>query len=425
MFPAAMPDRIIAVPFGRSETVSLTLPDSRIEGILTPNPVALPPQDRVIPDALAHPKNAPTLDAFLAGADKVLVIVNDATRPTPTRRILEALLPALEGRSVTVLVATGIHDALTEDEKTRLFGPLKDRFTIHCHDCRTSPVEHIGYSKTGTPLLINRLVFEHEKIILTGSVEPHYFAGYTGGRKGFMPGVAGYESIERNHAHALHPESRLLSLEHNPVHRDMADALSIILDRVDVFSIQAVLDGEHNIFAVETGHVRDSFEAAVESCNRIYAVPFKEKSDIVVAVCAFPMDSNLYQSQKGLEAGKLALNPGGILILVSECRNGLGEGLFARLLRAGRSPGEVLERIRGDYVLGAHKAASIAKLASESDIWLFSRMPPAQLEGLHLRPIPDLAAGVEEALRKKPTGKITFLFSAGTLVPLQAAPVPA
>ena len=191
------------------------------------------------------------------------------------------------------------------------------------------------------------------------------------------------------------------------------------------FSIQAVLDGDHHVVAVETGHVRDSFEAAVEACNRIYAVPFREKSDVVVAVCGFPMDSNLYQSQKGLEAGKLALEPGGILILVSECRNGLGEGLFVKLLRAGRTPADVLEQIRGDYVLGAHKAASIAKLANESEIWLFSSLPAVQLEGLHLRPIPDLAAGIEEALRRKPGGKITFLFSASTLVPLQDAPVPA
>jgi lactate racemase len=420
-----MPDRTLAVPFGKDETLSLRIPESRIEGILTPNPVALPRQDRVILDALAHPRNSPTVDAFLADAGKVLVIVNDATRPTPTRRILEALLPDLEGRSVSVLVATGIHDALTDDEESRLFGPLKDRFTISCHNSRTSPVEHIGDSKNGTPLLINRLVFEHAKVILTGSVEPHYFAGYTGGRKGFMPGVAGYESIERNHAYALHPESKLLSLRDNPVHQDMADALSVILDRVDVFSIQTVLDGDHNIFAVETGHVRDSFEAAVESCNRIYAVPFREKSDIVVAVCSFPMDSNLYQSQKGLESGKLALNPGGILVLVSECRNGLGEGLFVGLLRAGQSPRDVLENIQGKYVLGAHKAASIAKLASESEIWLFSKLPAAQLAGLHLRPIPDLAGGIEEALQRKPGGKVTFLFSASTLVPLQEAPVSA
>jgi nickel-dependent lactate racemase len=420
-----MSDRAISVPFGKDGTLSLSVPESRIAGILTPNPVALPRQDRVIPDALARPRGSPPLDVFLGDADRVLIIVNDATRPTPTRRFLEALLPDLDGRSVTVLVATGIHDALTEDETSYLFGPLKDRFTIDCHNSRTSPVVYIGDSKNGTPLYINRLVFEHDKVILTGSVEPHYFAGYTGGRKGFMPGVAGYESIERNHSHALHPESKLLSLEHNPVHQDMVDALSVILGRVDVFSMQAVLDGDHNIVAVETGHVRDSFEAAVEACNRIYAVPFRETSAIVVAVCGFPMDSNLYQSQKGLEAGKLALEPGGILILVSECRHGLGEGLFATLLRAGRTPREVLERIQGNYVLGAHKAASIAKLASESEIWLYSKLPPAALDGLHVRPIPDLAGGIEEALRRKPEGTITFLFSASTLVPLQESPVPA
>ncbi len=420
-----MPDRAISVPFGKDGTISLSVPDSRIAGILTPNPVAVPAQDRVIPDALARPRNSPPLHDFLGNAGRVLVIVNDATRPTPTRRFLEALLPDLEGRSVSVLVATGIHDELTDEEKARLFGPLKDRFTIHCHDSRTSPTEYIGDSKNGTPLHINRLVFEHPKVILTGSVEPHYFAGYTGGRKGFMPGVAGYASIERNHSHALHPESKLLALEKNPVHQDMVDALSVILDRVDVFSIQAVLDGDHNIVAVEAGHVQDSFEAAVDACNRIYAVPFREKSDVVVAVCGFPMDSNLYQSQKGLEAGKLALNTGGILILVSECRNGLGEGLFAKLLRAGRTPADVLEQIRGDYVLGAHKAASIAKLALESEIWLYSRLPAAELDGLHVRPIPDLASGIEEALRKKPEGKVTVLFSASTLVPLQETPVPA
>jgi len=185
---------------------------------------------------------------------------------------------------------------------------------------------------------INRMVTEAGSILVIGSVEPHYFAGFTGGRKSFLPGVASHRTIERNHEGALSPRSRVLSLEGNPVHEDMMAAMDI-LDEVPIFSIQTVLTADHRIYAVAAGDIHDSFRAAVERAKKVFCVRMGRKADIVVTVAAHPMDVDLYQSHKALENGKMALRPGGVIILVSRCREGVGEDQFYRLLASHKDAG--------------------------------------------------------------------------------------
>ncbi|MDR2471928.1 MAG: lactate racemase domain-containing protein, partial [Treponema sp.] len=171
-------------------------------------------------DAEAAKGRGAGLAEFVRGGKRLLVIINDATRPTPTETILTGLLPAVEaaapGRALTLMVATGAHRAATENEYRQILGRhyAALRECCVCHDARNdADMVDIGATRNGTPMLLNRRLFEADRIIATGSVEPHYFAGFTGGRKAFLPGIAAYKTVEANHKLALSPAARSLALD--------------------------------------------------------------------------------------------------------------------------------------------------------------------------------------------------------------------
>ena len=338
--------------------------------------------------------------AFLQGAASLLIIVNDATRPTPTAAMLAALLPALEqaqiaDERVTLLVATGGHRAPLEDEYEQILGPLYRRFRARCvhHDARDeAAMTDLGKTRNGTPIVLNKRLFEADAIIVTGSVEPHYFAGFTGGRKAFLPGVAAFRTIEANHKLALSPRARSLALEGNPVHEDMMDALPLIKARV--FSFMTVLDKEQKAVYAAAGDIMASFYAAVDCARRIFCVDVPEAADIVISVAKFPMDIDLYQSQKAIDNGACALKDGGTLILVSSCRRGIGDETYANLLSSCANPAAALAKIETEFKLGYHKAAKMAAVSQRAHISAITELPPAQLSAMFIESAPS----VQEAL---------------------------
>jgi nickel-dependent lactate racemase len=341
------------------------------------------------------------LSEFLSGGRSVLVIVNDATRPTPTELMLDAVMDASEGRLVSIIVATGAHRGPTEEEYRRILGKhyaaLRPRTSAH--DSRdAASLETIGTTRNGTPIALNKAVFAHDRILVTGSVEPHYFAGFTGGRKAFLPGVAGFATIEANHRQALDPRAAALALEGNPVHEDMVDALSLI--RAPIFSLMAVLDGEQRVAAATAGDIDGAFRAATEMARSIFCVAVPRKASVVLSVARFPMDIDLYQSQKAIDNGALALADGGTLILVSACREGLGDRAYAELLASARSPGDAIEAIRGGYRLGYHKAAKMAQVAQRASILAKTELDGTLLRSMFIEPVVDLQEAVDAALAR-------------------------
>ncbi|MFC1683437.1 lactate racemase domain-containing protein, partial [Candidatus Zixiibacteriota bacterium] len=251
----------ILVPYGPGEALRVDLPDERVAGIIHPNQVSVADREQVLERALSQPLGSVTLDQFLKDAGELLILVNDATRPTPTAEVLRDLAPRLSELRIQFLVATGSHRGPTEEESRRIFGPLYERYSqqIAIHDARRSDeMVSIGTSQRGTELSINRRVLDAPRILVIGSVEPHYFAGYTGGRKAFLPGVAGFQTIEQNHRLALRKEAQSLVLEGNPVHEDMVDVLKPLADK-QIFAIHTVLDREHRIYACTAGDLQLSF----------------------------------------------------------------------------------------------------------------------------------------------------------------------
>jgi nickel-dependent lactate racemase len=412
----------IPVPYGRDEQL-VTLADYRVAGTIYPNDVETPDETETLQSALSNPICSVPFEEFLQRSTNVLVIVNDGARPTPTAKILDIIEPALSDVDVRFIIATGCHRAPTEEELQFIFGRHVARLNgrISIHDSRAEDeMVHIGSSKSGTEMWINRRVLEADQLVVIGSVEPHYFAGYTGGRKAFLPGLSSYRTIEQNHKHALRSEARVLTLEGNPVHEDTLDALKA-LEVKPIFSIQAVLDRHRRIYAARAGHIHESFYAAIEKAKEVFCVKIDGRADIVVSVAPYPMDVDLYQSQKALENGKLALKDGGILILVSKCREGIGHETFLELLRSHRTQHDILEKIAGGYSLGYHKAARLADLGSWAELWAVTDLSDDLVRAVRMRPFDSVQDALNEALKAKgPEAKTLFLMDGSTTVPMVA-----
>ena len=411
----------VEVPY-LARHLDFEVPDRNLLAVVEPNEVTLPPggPTAILAAALASPRGSPPFQEFLSGARQVLVIVNDATRPTPTEAILDAIGDDLEARRARFIVATGAHRGPTEKEYRQIFGRHYERFRdrAEAHDSRDeSKLVDLGKTRNGTPILLNRALVEADRVIATGSVEPHYFAGYTGGRKAFLPGVAGFHTIEANHRLALDPRARSLALDDNPVSQDMEDALGHIGGRI--FSIMAVLDKHQSLAACEAGDIRASFGAAVERANSIFAVRLPARADIVVSVARFPMDIDLYQAQKAIDNGAMALADGGILILVASCRDGVGDRAYIELLGSSKSPAEALAKIGAGFKLGWHKAAKMAQVSARASIRAITELDEATLRKAFIERRDSLAEALVEALAEKGgDAKVAVLLDGTVTIPI-------
>jgi nickel-dependent lactate racemase len=285
------------------------------------------------------------------------------------------------------------------------------------HDSRDeSSLRPLGETSRGTKLLMNVRLFDADGIVVIGSVEPHYFAGFTGGRKFFVPALAGRKSIEMNHSLALDPNARILALEGNPVHEDLMEALHLFNRNEDIFSIQLVLNSRQQISYTSAGNIVDSFRAAVEHAKENYTASVKAKADIVIAIARPPMDLDLYQSQKAIENVKFALKNDGVLILVSRCPDGVGNRDFYDLLSAGS---EAIRKARESKILGCHKAVKLAEFLDRAHVFAITDLPRKLLEAISIKPFTSVQRALEEATRfKGKESTILIVDDAGVTVPI-------
>lgn len=391
---------IVDVPY-RDGSIKLRLPENT--KVVEPNNFAggveAGDSGALVRKAVAEPVGSPPLADFLDGARAVLVIVNDATRPTPTAAVLDIIGDILESHNAHFLVATGAHRAPTEDEYKQILGRAYGRFRnrTEAHDAKDrSSLMSFGSTRCGTPVFLNRMVAEADRIVVVGSVEPHYFAGYTGGRKAFLPGVAGYETIQANHKMALDARAHALELADNPVNQDMEDALDTI--KAPVFSVMTVLDREQRLAACTAGEIKASFRQAAEAANAIFAVRMKSRVDVAISVARSPMDINLYQAQKAIDNGAMAVADGGTLILVASCWDGVGDKAYMELLGSASSPRDALAKIDLGYRLGYHKAAKIAQVADRIKILAYSELGADVLGKAFMTKIDSLQDAVDLAI---------------------------
>ena len=284
----------VKLPYGKEHVVFSTQVPCRI---VDTQPCEISDSESIMKKALANPINSSKFSKFASQSKSILFVLCDGTRPTPTELVLEHLYHDLKNHpDVKFIIATGTHRAPTEPELDHIFGRFLEEFRqnilVHVGKNKDDMI-YLGETKRGTPVSFNKAVFEADGIVTINSVEPHYFAGFTGGRKSFLPGIASFETIERNHSYTDRPGSAPLALVGNPVSEDMFEAAAMLGDK-RIFSIQTVMTASHELYGAVTGHINDSFFAAVELAKEFYSVKIDTLANIVVTVAPPPMDSNLY-----------------------------------------------------------------------------------------------------------------------------------
>lgn len=329
---------------------------------------------------------APLSDAALGGAlagfpvlpAKALIVVNDPYRATPTWRIVEMLRKLGKlNEPVTFAVATGTHKPPPLAVATNLSGATAgDELLLYDAGTERDFVA-AGSTRRGTPVIVQRRVRDTECVLTVNSVEPHYFAGFTGGVKSLIPGLAHRETIERNHAWAMTAAARLMATTGNPVFEDLWEALERVRDPRRTLSIQLVNHGD-SILHLSWGSLPDAFAVAARVAREIYGVAVAGPVQCVVSLVSPPLDRNLYQAHKAMENASEVLRDGATFVLVADCTEGIGtQAFFERMAMLG-SPRGVLETLcLEDYAFGDHKAFRWAKMATRCELIYVGSLPSA------------------------------------------------
>ena len=380
----------------RSERVQV--PDDRLQGILMPNEVVVTlTGEAEVRRALQEPIGAPQLRELVHPNEKIVIITSDITRPMPTWKVMPALLDELyaagvKKENITLVFALGSHRRHTEEEQRHLAG---DRAwnEITCVDGDTADCVHIGMTSRGTPVDIVRIVAEADRRICLGNIEYHYFAGYSGGAKAIMPGVSTRAAIQANHSRMVEEDAHAGKLEGNPVREDIEEAAAMV--GVD-FIVNVVLDAQKEIIRAVAGDVTAAHRAGCAFLDTLY----RKEIPHLVSQGGAPKDLNLYQTQKALDNAKHAVKPGGVVVLIGSCKEGLGEKTFEEWLTTAPTPHSLVERIRKEFRLGGHKAAAIAMVLEKADIYLVSDMEDALVEQLFMKPFHSVQAAYDAAVEK-------------------------
>jgi nickel-dependent lactate racemase len=329
---------------------------------------------------------------------KPLIVVNDAYRPTPTGQVLsqiKTLFPTFYG---DFIIACGNHPPPDNDDLAAIFDGYKlpDDAAIFTHDSRDyDSMLKVGECK-GHPLFVNRLLFEYPAVILIGSVEPHYFAGYTGGRKSLFPGLGDIKSCRRNHALAVDEDAQPLRLKGNPVAEHL-DQLAALIKLPNYISIQIVTGRNQKIINCFAGSLLDSFNEAVMLAEQVYSFKCPKQYDMVIAEMRPPLDRNLYQLQKAIENTTAVVRDGGTILAVSECREGIGNDEFYQL--ASRLKNEEMVSSHSELdnpPLGIHKLSRIVRMKKTINVKALTGLKHEILEQVFIEPAVSIEAEVQK-----------------------------
>jgi nickel-dependent lactate racemase len=409
-----------------SATEDVEIADTCNVEIVEPKIVDLKDSDEsIIQYAIKNPIDSQSLDDFVKAYKSFLIIVNDHARPTPTPKILKHVLPLLNTKRYGIIIACGTHEAPTEEDIRELilgefYDEIREKTTIH--KSKTATTIHIGVTRRGTPVEINEIIDEYEAIISINSIEPHYFAGFTGGRKSFLPGIAAYESIEANHSMALLKESRIMALEGNPLAEDLEEAARMVVQKHPTFAVNIVLDGHHNIAAVLAGDIFKQLDNGAQIAKSIYSPTIRTQPDILVSVVHSPLDQNLYQAQKGFENTLFAMKSGGIMILVASCFDGIGPDDYSQMLQSAESPKELadkFEEIKKHYQLGWHKVGSIPTFLIDKELWMVTQIANKTLDRIFIKGYSSIQEALDAAFKiKGQSSNILIVKDSGNVCPV-------
>ncbi len=417
----------VALAYGQGQ-LNVELPDARTTVIEPAHVPGLSDERTAVQQALEHPVGTRPLREWIKPNQKVCILFTDITRATPNHRLIPWLLDYLAGvprENITLLNQLGTHRPNTEAElKQMLTERVVNQYRVLNHEPENpAALVQLGTTRDGTPALLNRHAIEADVRIVTGFIEPHFFAGFSGGPKGIMPGVAGLETVMSNHG-AKNIGDRNSSFgitEGNPIWEDIRD---IALRAGPSFLLNVSLNHQRQITGVFAGDLIAAHKVGCEFVRRSAMQQFNAPFDMVVTTnSGYPLDQNLYQGVKGMSAGARVLKPGGTLLLACECREGVpADCSLDRLLRSTSSPEEILTLLStpGFQRPEQWQAQIQALIQRQARVLLYSSLPDETVRAAHLTPCHDVGAEVKQVLGSNgarlavlPQGPLTIPYLAG------------
>ena len=343
---------ILAIPYGK-ENMEIEVPAHNLAGVFEPEELTRPgnaTETDIVNAALDNPVASPPLEELAAGKAKVTVITSDHTRPLPSRITLPPLLERIRkgnpAAEITVLVATGFHRATTETELLDKFGPefvAKEKIVIHDSGDSANLVR-LENLPSGGELWVNRAAVECDLLVAEGFIEPHFFAGFSGGRKSVLPGVAGYRTVLANHCAAFisSPMAQAGTLDLNPINVDMEFAAATAQL---AFISNVILDHDKQVVRAFAGHFREAHRAGCECFIEAAGIGPVTADIVITSNGGYPLDQNIYQAVKGMSTAARACREGGVIVMISACADGHGGESFYHHLANMPSPAELLAEV--------------------------------------------------------------------------------
>jgi nickel-dependent lactate racemase len=399
----------VRLDYGK-EGIDAQLPDRNLIAVLglTPAPV-LQNVDSAITASLAAPIGSPPLSQLAAGRRDACVVICDITRPVPNRTLLPPLLQILEAagiarQKITILIATGTHRPNLDEELAALVGAeIAGQYRIVNHDCHDDAHVSLGASPNGVPVALDRTYCNADLRVTIGLIEPHFMAGYSGGRKLVMPGLAAFATVQRWHSPRF-LESPLATngiVAGNPVHEE---ALAIARMCPPHLMLDVTLDESSRITGVFAGDIEAAWLTGVEFAARHVRSQAPRRADIVVTTCAgYPLDATFYQAVKGMVGALPVVKPGGTVIIASECSEGVGSPAFTAALLAAEDLEEFVRHISQPevFVPEEWEIEELARATRHANIMcVASGIAPETLSRCFVTPAATVEEAVAGALRR-------------------------
>lgn len=339
--------RTIPIPYYTS-TLALHVEEENLKAVLTAKMHgfhAEKSQEQLVLDALEHPVGSPRLRTLAEGKRNIVIVTSDHTRAVPSKITLPLLLKEIRSGNpdadITILIATGLHRPTTEEEQRRMFGDeIVDHEKIAINNA-FAPEQFVELCTlpSGAVFQVNRLAAECDLLVTEGFVEPHFFAGFSGGRKSILPGICSERTVNENHSYKAvsHPRSNSGMLKDNPIHADMLCAAKAVNVQ---FIFNVALDGEKKIVAAWAGDLEKAHEAGVAFIRQWSQCPVVTGDIVITSNGGYPLDQNLYQSPKAMATAEACAGEDGVIIMCCSCCDGMGGAHFGQLIQRG-TPDEI------------------------------------------------------------------------------------
>ncbi|MCK4244009.1 MAG: nickel-dependent lactate racemase [Candidatus Omnitrophica bacterium] len=392
------------------EGLKVEVPDINLAGILQlPDVKPVTDLEESLEMALLHPIGTKPLQELARGRKSVCIVISDPTRPMPTKLILPTILKQLENAGIskgkiTILIATGLHRAPERDELFEMLGrKIVNNYRIINHNARDKELKFLGYTENKTPIFINSHYLNAEFKIVTGLIEPHFMAGYSGGRKGICPGISGLETTKKTHSpdYLESPYAAAGILKNNPFHQEI---LEIAKKAGADFLINLILNREREITGIFAGDLEKTWLKGVKELEKVVKIAVGKPADIVITSGGgYPLDTTFYQSIKGMVTAMNIVKDKGTVIIASNCKGGIGNREFENLLRKTKDRGEFLAKIKQPhfFIIDQWQIEEMCKVLRKAEIMFYSdNLNNEILRELMVAPIDSVEEGIQKALKK-------------------------